>query len=258
MSMRRVAKISFFIIGLIVVAVVVCFLAFAFDLFGTGDGVAEFNTYLYLRYQLWLSTHKIPNHFVTFDQINMNNEFKFESFRLPSNKYRRYRYDFTLSNGFCLTLHVRHEGYHVTYDREVIDLPEGIDDVRDFSATAEQAVVRVNDIEYSFVQDMSTGKYKLYGVTTVIDGIQFKWYMNDSRYPDEVDFPDDPDSFIERLLHASTATQARDEFAAAIRSEKPSQLGWKILFFGTPVVVVGGVVAFFVIRKKKAKAKANT
>lgn len=215
------------------------------------------DTNSYVRYRLYTGTHNPPNHFITFDQVNIDDEFSFENFRLSEKvgqeKYHNYSYRLSLRNGFCLALKVRHVN-HFTYEHETIDLPENVEDVRDFQATSECRHVRVGDIEYSYVKDSSTGEYILYGVTMVIDDIQFTWYMSDSRYPEKIDFPDDPDSFIERLLHASTATQARDEFAASIRSAQPSQLGWQVLFVGTPVLVVSGLVVLFIFQKKKRES----
>ena len=222
------------------------------------EDVIQFESYWEYRWYLALSD--VPDHLITFDQINLDGTFNFKQFRMAKEtrkeNFDNYTYDFTLDNGFGATLAVKYV-YHYTHERTVIDLPEGVEDVRDFQATAECRDVRIDDIEYGFVKDGVTGEYTLYRVTMEIDNIQFSWYMNDPRYPSEIDFPNDSNSFMERLLHASTATQARDEFAAAIRGGRPSQLGWRILFVATPVVVVGGASALFVIRKKKVKAKES-
>lgn len=212
----------------------------------------------YGEYRRYLASSEAPDYLITFDQINFDGTLNFKRFRMAKEtgkeKFENCTYDFTLNNGFDVTLEVKYV-YHYTHERTVIDLPVGVEDVRDFQATAECRDVCIGDIEYSFVKDSSTGEYKIYSVRMKIDNIQFSWYLKDPRYPSEIDFPNDPDSFIERLLHASTATQARDEFAAAIRSKQPSHVGRKLLFFGTPVVIVSGVVSFFVVRKKK-RAKA--
>lgn len=234
--------------------VIIC--SFGYVWSGVGDGVVAFDTDLYLRYQLRLWMHEVPDHFITFNQINMNNEFDFENFRLrekpADEQYQHYSYSFELSNGLELTLQVNHAD-HFTYEHETIELPESVEDVRDFQATSECRHVRIGDIEYSYVKDSSTGEYKLHGVTMVIDGIQFTWYITDSRYPDEIDFQNVPNSFVERLLHASTATQARDEFAASIRGKHPSQAHRQVLRWGIPAFVVIGLGAFGIIYRRRRK-----
>lgn len=244
------------------IKIVLCTICFLFLFYSIaaiwskiGDGTAAFDTDLYVRYRLHLLLNEVPEHFVTFKQINVNNEFKFKHFRLrelPDRvHYDDYSYTFEISNGSEGHLYIQHDN-PFSFD-EISTLPEGVEDIREISPQFE-GNIQVEDMIYTYTINPDTGRSHLYTITMEIDGVQyqFRWYKNSS------DLPDEDNTFVGKLLHARTATQARDEFAAAIRSERPSQFGWKILFFGTPVVVVGGVVAFFVIRKKRAKAKENT
>ena len=81
----------------------------------------------------------------------------------------------------------------------------------------------------------------------VINDIQFEWYMDDWCYSN------DPNSFIERLLHADTAEDARDEFAASIRGKHPSQAHRQVLRWGIPAFVVIGLGAFGIIYRRRRK-----
>lgn len=209
----------------------------------------------YREYKNYIKENAVPQQFVSFQKINFEKELSFALFRLSdfSGEYSHYDYSFCMRNGEIIQLGVNHAGHYVTAfsGMPIIDRPESMEDMRNLPIN-ELARIYIDDIEYVYLFDQNK-QPALSSVTFFVDEIQFLWTFSSVK-----EWPERGNTFIERLLHASTATQARDEFAAAIRSEKPSQLGWKILFFGTPVVVVGGVVAFFVIRKKKAKAKANT
>lgn len=208
----------------------------------------------YREYRRYIKSNAVPQQFVSFQKINFEKKLNFDWFRLAdsSGKYAYYDYAMCMSNGEKISLRVNHAGYHDTLfsDKPVIERPNLMEDMRDMPIN-ELAVIYIDDIQYVYLFNHE-GMATLYSVTFVIDEIQFRWTFNDAN-----EFPNEKDTFIEGLLHASTATQARDEFAAAIRGGQPSQLGWRILFVATPIVVVGGMVVFFVIRKKKVKAKEN-
>ena len=247
MKTRRIITIALYVVATLAM---IYFFIYAWTI--TCPGIAPFDTDFYSRYQLHLWTHDTPEHFITFDQININDEFGFGNFRLSNSDYFRYKYELTVDDETSFNLYIRHAGHHTIFPyKKVIDLPDGVEDLREFQATAENSYVRVGDIEYGYVRDSLTGEQVLYGVEMVIDGTQFELFMKDLYYSDN------PDSFIERLLHADTAEAARDEFAAHIQSKRKGDLavGKLLLYWGVPTLIASGVVVFFVIRKKK-RAKA--
>ena len=153
-----------------------------------------------------------------------------------------------MSNGERIDLRVNHSGYHdkLFSDKPVIERPTTMEDMRDMPSN-ELAVIYIDDIQYVYLFNRE-GKATLYAVTFVIDEIQFRWTFNAVN-----EFPKEKDTFIERLLHASTATEARDEFAAAIRGQHPSQVVRQVLMWGIPTFVVIGLGAFGIIYRRKCK-----
>lgn len=202
----------------------------------------------YARYLWCINTRQIRDDFVTFDQINVNGEFEFDRFYKTEakgeRKWRSYHYEFHLDDGSSVSLNVSHSS-QMEFDPTVAELPQNINDVRDFAASEDCTEVRVGDITYRFVLQSTTGKYQLRAIVMFIDGTRYCWSLRDSQYP--------ADSLIERLLHADTAEDARDEFSAHIQSKRKGDLtaGKLLLYWGVPTLIASGVVVCFVVRKKK-------
>ena len=202
----------------------------------------------YARYLWCINTRQIRDDFVTFDQINVNGEFEFDRFYKTEakgeHKWRSYHYEFHLDDGSSVSLNVSHSSQQ-KFDPTVAELPQNINDVRDFAASEDCTKVRVGDVTYRFVLQSTTGKYQLRAIEMFIDGTRYYWSLRDSQYP--------ADSLIERLLHADTAEAARDEFAAHIQSNRKGNLtvGKLLLYWGVPTLIVSGTVVFFIVHKKK-------
>ena len=202
----------------------------------------------YARYLWCINTRQIRDDFVTFDQININGEFEFDRFYKTEakgeHKWRSYHYEFHLDDGSSVSLNVSHSS-QMEFDPTVAELPQNINDVRDFAASEDCTEVRVGDITYRFVLQSTTGKYQLRAIVMFIDGTRYCWSLRDSQYP--------ADSLIERLLHADTAEAAHDEFAAHIQSKRKGNLtvGKLLLYWGVPTLIVSGTVVFFIVHKKK-------
>lgn len=204
----------------------------------------------YREYRNYIKANDAPQQFVSFQKINFEKKLSFKSFLLAdySGEYAYYDYSMYMSNGERIDLRVNHAGYHdkLFSDKPVIERPTTMEDMRDMPSN-ELAVIYIDDIQYVYLFNRE-GKATLYAVTFVIDEIQFRWTFNAVN-----EFPKEKDTFIERLLHASTATEARDEFAAAIRGQHPSQVVRQVLMWGIPAFVVIGLGAFGIIYRRKCK-----
>jgi len=202
----------------------------------------------YARYLWCINTRQIRDDFVTFDQINVNGEFEFDCFYKTEakgeHKWRSYHYEFHLDDGSSVSLNVSHSSQQ-EFDPTVAELPQNINDVRDFAASEDCTKVRVGDVTYRFVLQSTTGKYQLRAIEMFIDGTRYYWSLRDSQYP--------ADSLIERLLHADTAEAAHDEFAAHVENNRRGgfAVGRQMLCWSIPILVVGGVIVLCVLRNNK-------